>query len=331
MQAYFIILFLVGIIVLIVSSAALARGTLRMAGHRSTHAGTLALTVVALGSALPELTINLLSAHRGFPALALGAVIGSNIVNILLVLGIAAIVTPIAVRQRNARQNIPFLITATLILTVLSLDVPLRSGSVNFLSMGDGIVLLALFLLFVYYQIIQPKEDSVDVSESCQPVSKKSRSRGLLLIFGGLVGIATSGWIAVEMAIRIIYAMNLPQSLMGLLFVAFVTALPEITTAALSARYGRPELLVGSLVGSSSLNILLVLGLTATTAGIPLYGFAPLDMLLLLLATLILLLMVLRGSGRRVDRIEGIILVTLYVGFALYVFFRSDVPPRVMF
>lgn len=325
-----ILLFIGGIGILISGSSALVLGALRLAHRRNAGQHLLTAATMALGGALPELIINLLAARQGFSSMALGAVLGSNMANLFLIGGITAIIAPLAVGQGNALRNVPFLIAASVVLLFLSLDGPMGHGSANGLSRGDGLTLLTLFALFAYYQLAQPSPSAGEEAYVMQP-QPGGTLKSFLLVGGGLAGIALGGLLGVTSGIRMAQSLGIAQSQLGLLFVALLTALPELTTAVVSARSGRPEAMVGGLIGSCVLNLLFVLGLTAAIAGVPLYGQAPTDIALVLGANVLLLLAIHRGRGQRIDRKEGILFVAIYVAFVLYVLLRSDASPRILF
>lgn len=330
MEVMVLIQFFIGVMLLICGSRWLLLGAMRLRGPERASSSLVVVGLLALGGALPELIINLLSTVRGFPVIALGTVLGSSAVNILLIVGGMAIIAPYAIPRHWVRVQMPLLVVATVVLLALSADRPLRYSMDNMLRAEDGIVLLAVFLvsLFIVWWTRRNSAVEDDVAEAGV---ERSVGRAALYLALGLAALGVGGWMAVDNAVRMVYTYQLAQSQMGLLVIALVTAIPEITVGTLAARRGDPQVASGGIIASTMLNILFVPGVASLIVPIPIYSHGLIDMVILCVVAVALMVSGIMGKERRISRGEGIVLVALYIAFAIYVIARQGVLPRVAF
>lgn len=283
------------------------------------------LTVVAFGTSAPELAVSVLSAISGSTDLALGNINGSNIANILLILGIVGVLTGAAVESRTVIKEIPFMALAGAALTITTIDVFIGGTGQAMISRGDGLLLLCFFLIFMYYMILSAKDAPMAA------VEKPKYKIGFAVIYTlmGLAGLVVGGKLAVDGASGIALALGVSQSLIGLTVVALGTSLPEIVSSVVAARKGKTDLAVGNVVGSNIFNILLVLGLTATVQPIPVSNRGIEDAIFALAVMLIFFLALFvnkvgrGGSAKGIDRGTGILFLILYAVYIVYIAIRG--------
>ncbi len=319
------VLLILGLALLIVGADLLIRGVTALAMQLGVPAIVVGMTVVAFGTSTPEVAINLLSAIRGESALAFGNVVGSCSINLGWVLALTAIIRPLRVEAIVIRREMPFMILATAMLCVLLLD-ELLGGAVGSapgasgLSRGDGVVLLLLFGVFIYYTVVSLRATrrSGDLVEAATDAVDKLPSmqawKMTLLIVLGLIGVAGGAQLSVGGAVDIARAYDVPENIIGLTLVSFGTTLPELVTCVMAARRGQPEIAIGNVVGSNILNVLLVGGAVATIQPIAVPPGGTGDLAMLGLLSLIVLPIALRG-GRIISRAEGALLLMIYLAY----------------
>lgn len=274
-------------------------------------------TVVAVGTSIPELIINILSSLQGRQDIIIGNVLGSNISNILLVLGIAAIITPIRVKKLVATRDIPFSIASIFIFGLLSFDVLLGEGTSNSLTASDGLVFLIMFLIFLYYVAFSHQEHR----EEIKSYSVKAKVSGYMLLgLLGLISLIGGDVLVVENSILIAERLGISERVIGLTVISIGTSLPELVTIIVSINKGETDIGVGNIIGSNIVNLLLILGASVVIK--PITNIAPigLDVFMLLLATSLLIASLFLGKRNKVDRTEGFFFVIIYLVYMLSLF-----------
>jgi cation:H+ antiporter len=271
--------------------------------------------VVAFGTSTPELFVNLVAAAQGKTALALGNVIGSNIANILLILGIAAIITPLAATAGTVWKEIPFSLLAAVVLGIVVND-RLLGGIANVITRGDGLVLLCFLAIFFYYTAAIAF-DGLDFDPQME-IKSMPPSMALFRVAVGLAGLVLGGWLIVANATLIAKQLGMSEALIGLTVVAVGTSLPELATSAVAAYKGNADIAIGNVVGSNIFNIFFILGITATIHPIPSETGSNVEVLVLVAASLLLFLSMFTGRRRSADRWEGVVFVLLYIAFVGY-------------
>lgn len=224
------------------------------------------LTVVAFGTSAPELVVNLLGALHGETALAFGNITGSNLANMGLVLGSAAVFTPIALRGKIIRRELPLLLLATAVLLAMTLDHPLRS-SAPVLDRSDAIVMLMLFSIFIYITVLdclrQQQDPLVATIDKLPFVSHLERRSNWILVIIGIAGLTLGGQLTIDKGSILATSMGVPPVIIGMLVVAVGTSLPEMVTSILAAFKGEADLCVGNVIGSNIFNAMFVLPVSA--------------------------------------------------------------------
>lgn len=310
-----IILLVVGFVVLIYSADRLVEGASSVASKLGVSAFVIGLTVVAFGTSMPEMFVNVLASISGNSGLAIGNVIGSNTINIFIVVGVAAIIKPVMVQSLTIKMEIPFSFMAAVILFMLANDALIDGSEISILSRIDGMILLTFLAIFLYYTYISAKSDKYAPITSVK--DRKWQISSLMIIFG-IAGLYLGGKLIVDSATIIAQSFGVPDSIIGLTVVALGTSLPELVTSAVAAYKGNSDIAIGNVLGSNIFNIFMVLGVSSVIRPLPFYPAANIDILVTCLASLLLFAFALMGPGQKIDRKEGGVFVAIYVGYIVY-------------
>lgn len=315
------VLLVIGIALLITGGDLLVRGATSLAGILGISPLIIGLTIVAFGTSSPELAVNVAAALKGSTDLSFGNIIGSNIANIGLILGIAALIKPIKVHSAVIVREIPMMILATGAALVMGFDHVLRSGPGVF-DRSDALLFLLFFCVFIFYNVadaLRIKRPDPYLSESSKTAGVKENHRlwvPLIMTMSGLALLVLAGRLTVNSATGVARALHLSEAFIGLFLVAVGTSLPELATTVIAAARSQSDLAIGNVVGSNIFNLLFIMGITAWIRPVPIPPQGILD--LLAAAALSLLLLPIAASGRRtITRAEGIMLVVLYAAFII--------------
>ncbi len=310
------ILWLVAGLVLILAGAnALTDGASAIARRMGVSDLVVGLTVVAFGTSAPELAISVLSATAGNAPLAIGNVVGSNIFNILVIIGVTALVRPIVIERGVMTMEIPMVILSSLLILALGNSGWLDGTGINQVSRLSGIFLLVFFLLFMRYTFASARQLENQTEEATRPAPPMPVWRSVLYVLGGLAALVWGGEKFVDGASGIAAALGVSEAVIGLTIVAAGTSLPELATSIVAAVKGKPALAVGNVIGSNIFNILMVLGLSATITPLPFGSIGNFDLLTLVGASLAFWLFGWFFRRRTITRPEGAILALAYVGY----------------
>ena len=304
-----VLLIIVGVAMVLFGADRLTEGASELARRMHMSELVIGLTVVAFGTSMPEFVISLTSALKGSTDLAVGNVVGSNIFNTLLIVGISALVAPIAIKRESIRRDCPFGILASVILIILCLDhfSPIIKG--NTISRIDGIILLVLFFAFMYFTLRGSKNtDSSETSETKKPLSLKI---AIIYFIAGLGLLIWGSDIFVDAAVKVAQALNVSESVIGLTIVAFGTSLPELATSVVAAKKGKSEMAIGNVVGSNVFNILWILGATAVVCPLGINGITIIDLSMMLVSMVMLWLF--SYTKYKVERWEGLMLTMVFI------------------
>lgn len=270
------------------------------------------LTIVALGTSTPELVISVLAAVGGNAPMAVGNVVGSNIFNVLAIIGIVAIVRPIPICRSVMGEQLPWVLLTAAIVVATGLS-PWLDGTPAVVSRVEGIILLLLLIMFMRRTLLSARENPG--SEAGGNTRQRKVWIACLMIAGGLGALIFGGDIFVDGASAIASLMGVSDAVIGLTIVAAGTSLPELATSVVAARKGSPDMAVGNVIGSCVLNIVLILGTAATITPLSFGGVGPLDMAVLGLSALLFWLTARYGGTRIITRLEGALLFAVYVGY----------------
>ena len=323
-----ILLFLVGIALIVLGANYLTEGAATLARRLGLSPLMVGLTIVAFGTSAPELVVSLTSALAGKSDIALGNVVGSNLFNVFAIAGVTALIAPLTITKSTIRKEIPLMVLASLVLCFMVFDKELSGlvGVENVISRGEGLVLLCFFLIFLSYTIAISKpnapEQVVELDESlkAEETQRINRPIWLLLIYmlSGLVGLVYGGDLFVSSASDIAKAMGVSDAIIGLTIVAAGTSLPELATSVVAALKGEQEMAIGNVVGSNIFNIFFILGTTATVKPIGIGGLVSLDFFMMTIASILLYFFAVFFGKRTINRVEGAILLLLYIAYTVY-------------
>ena len=311
------ILLIVGLALLSVGADLLTKGCVGMAARFRVPEFIVGLTVMAVGTSMPELTVSTLSAINGSSDMAIGNVTGSNLFNTLIILGICALIRPMVFTKENVRRDIPLCIAASAVLLVMALYL----GSPAGIGRVEGIILFLMYSAFVLYSIRSAKKDAPDAEAGTDDGTKSESTMGwgriLLFIVVGLAGLIYGGNLCLNSATAIARAWGVSEAIIAITIVAAGTSLPELASSVAAIANGKLSLALGNVIGSNVANILLILGLSGTIKPLTMGGITPLDMWMVVGSAVLLWLSALAIGQRRITRLEGVIYLAVYVGYVI--------------
>lgn len=310
------LLFITGFILLIKGSDILIQGASAIARRFRVSDLVIGLTIVAFGTSSPELAVNLTAGFSGAGDVAIGNVIGSNLFNIGIILGISALFYPVTIMKNTAWKEIPFALLAAVALFLLVNDETGFSG----LSRNDGIILLLFFTIFLIYVFEIALKNPEPQPADYLPMKLW---RSVLFITGGFIALVLGGNWIVEGAVFFARKAGMSEAVISLTIVAAGTSLPELAASLAAARRGSSGMVIGNVVGSNIFNIFMVLGIGSLIHPIP---FAPawnFDLVATITFTLLVFIFVFMRPGRRIDRLEGGLLVIAYLGYLSWVLVKT--------
>jgi cation:H+ antiporter len=302
--------------VVILGAHFLVNGASSLAKRFAVSELAIGLTVVAFGTSLPELSVNITASIKGDAGIALGNILGSNIANIFLILGISSIIFPLAVTKGTVWKEIPLSLLAAVLVGVLANDHLIDGVSFSALTRIDGLVLISFFIIFLFYSV-SISGDVPGVREQI-PAKKYGLTRILILMIAGFLGLIVGSRWVVTGAAGLAEKLGVSQSLIGLTIVAVGTSLPELATSAMAAYKKNPDIAVGNVVGSNIFNIFFILGVSSIIRPIPFEAGSNINVGVAIAASLLLFICMFTGKKRMLDRWEGGIFLGLYVGYICF-------------
>lgn len=321
-----------GILLLIKGADWLVEGSSSLAKRFGVSDLMIGLTVVAFGTSMPELLVNIVSSIEGANDIAIGNIVGSNIANILLILGVASVIRNVAVKTSTVWNEIPLAFLAVVVLQLMANDSIVDQYPVSELSRSDGLAFLAFFLIFLWY--VSKMRRGEDESED--GVAERSVVVSLGLVAIGLSLLVLGGKLTVDGAINIASLLGVSQALIGLTIVAIGTSLPELVTSVLAAVRKKADIVVGNVVGSNIFNVFWIMGVSATIHPIQLQPALNVDLSVAVLATVVLFVAVHTGHVPRriflfwkqqqahvIERSDGVIMLLLYAAYLGYLVWRG--------
>ncbi|MDX9907553.1 MAG: calcium/sodium antiporter [Bacteroidales bacterium] len=318
-----LLMFIAGMVLLIAGSNWLVDGASSLARRFNISDLVIGLTIVAFGTSSPELIVNLFASFNGNTDIAIGNVVGSNIFNTLAILGLTAIVTPIAVKSTTVWKEIPFSILAVVAMAFMANDIFIDGSSRDMISRNDGFILLCFFSIFMAYTFALAKS-----SGPLKEVTTVEMSlyKAILFIIAGLAGLFFGGKFMVEGAVDIARSLGISEAVIGLTVVAAGTSMPELATSVVAAIKKKSDIAIGNVVGSNIFNIFFVLGISASIRPIPLArdNSSNFDMIFLIIMSVLLLLFVFSGKEKKINRLEGTIFFLAFVAYTLVLILDTD-------
>ena len=314
-----ILILLLGLGLILVGANALTDGASAVAKRFGISDLVIGLTIVAMGTSAPELVVSVTAALNDSAELALGNVVGSNIFNILAIVGCTARVMPISVGKGLMSKELPLVILSSLVMWAVASDTLLDGEAANVVSRIDGILLLAFFAIFMRYTFSIAKADSPDTEE----IKPMPMWKAALWIIGGLAGLIFGGRYFVDGASGIARSLGVSESVIGLTLVAAGTSLPELATSVVAALKKNPGIAIGNVIGSCLFNVFFIIGTAATIAPLPLGGITQTDMLTLVGASVLLWFFGLVIGDRKITRVEGTFMVLCFIAYTAWLIINS--------
>ena len=300
---------IVGFVALILGANWLVNGGTSVGIRAKLSPLIIGLTIVAFGTSLPEMIVNVFSCAKGSPGLAIGNIIGSNTMNILLILGVSSLIWPIDVSRVSIRRDIPAGFVATLAITLMANY--LFTGQARTINWIEGIVLLLMG--FSYLLLTMLKNDPQEETESIQEAMPWGKT--IFALIAGIVGLYLGGELVSRNAQILARNWGMSESTIGLTVVATATSLPELITSIVAATKKNSGIAIGNVLGSNILNIFMVLGISALITPLPFDPMMNKQLMILFAANVLMLMFVFTGKGRKISRWEGVLLTLGYVGF----------------
>jgi len=313
-------LFIIGFVILIKGADLLVDGASSIARRFNVSSLVIGLTVVAFGTSAPELVINIIASIQGNAEIAIGNILGSNTSNILLILGVSAIIYPLTVQKSTVWKEIPFSLLAAIVVGIMANDALIDRTASSALTRADGLVLLSFFIIFMYYTFGIAK---IEGEEEAAEAMQVNLLKPAIFILLGLVGLTLGGKWIVDGAVQIATDFGVSQALIGLTVVAIGTSLPELATSAVAAYRRNVDIAVGNVVGSNIFNLFWVLGLSSIINPLPFQPARNTDIGVVVLASLLLFIFLFTGRKHKLDRTEGIFFVIAYVSYLVFLAIRG--------
>jgi len=314
------VLLIAGFVLLIKGADFLVNGASSIARRFHVSDLVIGLTIVAFGTSTPELFVNIFASTKGNTDIAIGNILGSNIANILLILGVSSIIYPLTVTKGTVWKEIPFSLLAILVVGVLANDRLIDKSNSSILLRTDGLVLLSFFIIFLYYSASIAKR--IEGIEELVPSKQYVLLRSLLWVMFGLIGLTVGGTLIVDGAVQLAMRLGMSQSVVGLTIVAVGTSLPELATSAMAAYKKNVEIAVGNVVGSNIFNIFFVLAVSSIIRPLPFKETNNIDIGTVILAELLLFAFMFTGRRRLLDRWEGAVFLVLYTAYIIFLAVR---------
>lgn len=302
-----ILFIVVGIALVLWGADRLTDGAVAVAEKMKMPQIVIGLTIVAMGTSMPEFCVSLISALKGTSDLAVGNIVGSNIFNALLIVGVSALVAPMTIMETTVRKDIPFALVASALLLIMCLD-----GDISRLDAG---ILFVMFLIFMYMTLKGAKKQGADAEEAIEGEGNKPMSTWLSVVWilVGLLCLIGGSNLFVEGATAVATSLGVSEAVIGLTIVAGGTSLPELATSVVSARKGNSGIAIGNALGSNVFNILAILGITGMITPMTLKGITYIDLSMLVISIMIVWLF--SFTKYKIERWEGAVLTAVFVGY----------------
>ena len=309
-----IAILIAGLLLILFGANYLVDGSSSIARRFGLSEFVIGLTIVGIGTSTPEMVVSFLSAFKGNADMAIGNIVGSNILNTMLILGVTAIIAPLLITKSNMRKDIPLNIGVTMLLIILGMNGSIFGFGKNVLSRIDGIILLGIFAWYLWNSF---RSDSAD-EENDEETRTYGTTASVFLIVGGLAALIFGGKLFVNAATEIAKGFGVSDKFIAVTVLAFGTSLPELATSIVAAAKGKGQLALGNILGSNISNILLILGGSALICPLSFEGLSVVDMSTLLACALFILISAYTFRKGKLDRIEGSVLLLMEAGYMCY-------------
>lgn len=303
-----------GLLLILFGANYLVDGSSSIAKKSGISEFVIGLTIVGIGTSTPEMVVSFLSAFQGKADMAIGNIVGSNIFNSMLILGVTALIAPMAITKSNLKKDIPLNIIVTLLLILLGMNYTLFGIGTDTLSRFDGVILLIIFAWYLWSSF---RSDNTDQEEG-EGIVVRSTMTSLLMVIGGLAGLIIGGKLFVNSATSLAQMFGVSDKFIAITVMAAGTSMPELATCVVAAAKGRGQLALGNILGSNISNILLILGGSALISPLSFGGMTTVDLGAILVCSIFILLSAYMFRKRELDRTEGAILIIMEAAYMWY-------------
>ena len=313
-----VLLLVAGLALILAGANYLVDGASHIAKKLGMSDFIIGMTIVGIGTSTPEMVVSFASAIKGNADIAVGNVLGSNIFNTLMIIGITALLSPIALTSNNVKKDIPFSLLAAFVLCIMGCSTILDGTAVNTISRVNGIMLLCLFGVFMAYTIYSSSKTDNLPDESSGNKKTVPAWISAAMVLGGLCGLVFGGEMFVDSASAIASRLGVSDAVIAVTIVAGGTSLPELASCVVAALKKNTDQALGNVIGSNVSNIFLILGGSATIQPLVMNGIRPLDLITLMTGAVLMFLFAFTFKKKSIDRIEGAMLVALYIAFVVF-------------
>lgn len=310
-----IFILLAGLLLILFGANWLVDGSSSIAKRFGISEFVIGLTIVGIGTSTPEMVVSFLSSFQGKADMAIGNIVGSNIFNTMMILGVTALISPLVITKSNLKKDIPLNIIVTVLLIILGMNFTLFGKGQDQLSRIDGAILLAVFAWYIWTSF---RSDAGDSGEDGESIKAYKTGISVLLIVAGLAGLIIGGRLFVNSATELAKMFGVSDKFIAITVMAAGTSMPELATCVVAALKGRGQLALGNVLGSNISNILLILGGAALINPLSFTGMTPVDLGAVLISALFILTSAYLFKKRQLDRFEGAILLLMEVGYMWY-------------
>lgn len=312
------ILLIVGLVLILLGADALVNGASAVARKYGISEFVVGLTIVGIGTSAPELIVSAISAINGSSDIAIGNVVGSNISNVFMILGVTAMIAPISLTKSNLKYDLPIALGVSLLLFVLAYDSIFLGKEFNVISRWDGLILFAMFVLFMIYSFKSSASGDQNKESDESENGKVNIVKSVLLIVCGLVGLVLGGRLFVNSGSDIARGFGVSDAFIGITVMAVGTSLPELAASVNAAIKKKGQMALGNVIGSNIFNILLILGTSSIIRPLTLGGITMIDMGMMILTTVMIMLSALLISKKEIKRGVGALFFMIYIAYIVY-------------
>ena len=315
-----ILLLVAGLALVVFGADYLVDGAAGIARRFGLSEFVIGLTIVGMGTSAPEMVVSFIGAIEGNADISIGNVVGSNIMNVLLILGLTAVILPIAVTSENRRVDIPLNIIITVLLILLGLEHTIFGiGTEDGLTQMDGVILLAIFIGYIWLSFKRNKPDEVEEGTVVKPIGIW---RAIMMVVVGLASLIFGGELFVNNATEMAHALHISDKFIAITILAGGTSMPELATCVVAAAKKRGQLALGNIIGSNVFNILLILGGSALIHPLSFEHITYVDLGVLLVSALVLLSAGFVGKKKMIDRLDGVLFLLIWAGYMAWLIYN---------
>ena len=317
------LILVVGLVLLVKCADVFVESSSKIARAFGIPALVIGLTIVAFGTSAPEAAVSLTAAIRGSNEISMGNVVGSNICNSLLILGLCGVFATLQTKEEVSKRDFPYYLLSAVVLLIITGDYFIKHEAIGWITRANGLVLLCFLAVYVYSLIAGVKREKKEQEKNGKDENKEKEKinwKDILLLFVGIAGIVGGGQLVVNGASGLARALGVGENVIALTIIAIGTSLPELVTSVIATRKGETDLAIGNVIGSNIFNILFITGLTASVKPISLDMTAFMDIIFMTISSTLVFIML--QKNRRIGRMKGMCMLAMYVLYMSYILVR---------